>query len=101
MYKLNPHRIKYERCDHMAKKDENYSLWERSEYDVISETETETEKIGVIRVRHSGAVVICHIPKHTPEEEQKISSDIAYAMTKIMHPNEDIDHFTKMTILKD
>lgn len=41
-------------------KKEPPSLWERSEYDVISETATETELIAVLKTRFSGATVICH-----------------------------------------
>ena len=65
------------------KKKEKLSMWERSEYDIISETETETELVAVLRVCHSGATVTCHIPKHTPEEEKKLSEDITEAMMQI------------------
>jgi hypothetical protein len=84
----------------MAKKKEELSLWERSEYDIISETETETEKIGVIRVRHNGAIVTCRIPKHTPEEEQRIAENITKALTQIAYSGQDISHFKKMKIIK-
>lgn len=55
-----------------TRKKEELSMWERSEYDVISETETEKELIVVLRVQHSRATVTCNIPKYTPEEEKKL-----------------------------
>lgn len=83
------------------KKKEKLSMWERSEYDVISETETETELVAVLRVRHSGATVTCHIPKHTHEEEKKLSEDITEAMMQIVYTGQDISHFKSMEILVD
>lgn len=83
------------------KKKEKLSMWERSEYDIISETETETELVAVLRVCHSGATVTCHIPKHTPEEEKKLSEDITEAMMQIVYTGQDISHFKSMEILVD
>lgn len=85
----------------MAKNKEKLSMWERTEYDVISETETETELVAVLRVRHSGAKVICHIPKHTPDEEQKLAENITEAMMQIVYTGQDISHFKSMEILVD
>lgn len=56
----------------MANNKEKLSMWERTEYDIISETETATEIIGIIRNRYNGATIICNIPKHTKEEEEKL-----------------------------
>lgn len=83
------------------KKKELPSLWERSKYDVISETETETEIVAVLRTRYSGATVICRIPKHTKEEEEKISADVTYALMQIAFTGQDISHIKKMEILVD
>ncbi len=85
----------------MAKKKELPSLWERSEYDVISETETDTELIAVLKTRYSGATVICHIPKHTKEEEEKIAEDVTYALMQIVYSGQDISHMSSMEILLD
>ena len=85
----------------MAKKKELPSLWERSEYDVISETETETELIAVLKTKYSGATVICHIPKYTKEEEEKIAADVTYAHMQIAFIGQDISHMKNMEILMD
>ena len=86
----------------MAKqKKEKPSLWERTEYDVISETETETEIIGIIRNRYNGAKIICNIPKHTKEEEEKLAADITYALMQIAFTGQDISHMKNMEILMD
>ena len=83
------------------KKKEKLSMWERSEYDVISETETETELTAVLRVRSSGARIICHIPKHTPEEEKELAENITAAMMQIVYTGQDISHLKSMEILVD
>lgn len=86
----------------MAKeKKEELSMWERSEYDVISETETENGLVAVLKVRHSGAAVICNIPKHTPEEEKKLAENLTEAMMQIVYTGQDISHFKSMEILVD
>lgn len=77
------------------------SLWERSEYDVISETENGTELIAVLRTRYSGATVTCCIPKHTKEEEEKLAADITYALMQIACTGQDISHIKNMEILID
>ncbi len=84
-----------------TKKKEKPSMWERTEYDVISETETDTEIVGVIRNRYNGAKIICHIPKHTKEEEEKLSADITYALMQIAYTGQDISHMKSMEILMD
>lgn len=85
----------------MANKTEKPSMWERTEYNVISETETETEIIGVIRNRYNGATIICNIPKHTKEEEEKIAADITYALMQIAFTGQDISHMKNMEIITD
>ena len=97
-----PHIIKRKEQDSMAKKKkEQPSLWERSEYEVISETETETELIAVLKTKYSGATVICHIPKHTKEEEEKIAADVTYALMQIAFTGQDISQMKHMEILMD
>ena len=83
----------------MAKKRDELSLWERSEYDIVSETETETELIAVLRTRYSGATITCHIPKHTAEEEEKLSADITRALMQIAYTGHDISHMKSMEIM--
>ena len=83
------------------KKNDNISMWERSEYDVISENETENELTAVLRVRSSGAKIICHIPKHTPEEEKILAENITAAMMQIVYTGQDISHLHSMEILVD
>lgn len=84
-----------------TKKKEKPSMWERTEYDVISETETDTEIIGVIKNRYNGANIICHIPKHTQEEEEKLSADITFALMQIAFTGQDISNMKNMEILID
>ena len=85
----------------MAKKKELPSLWERSEYDVISETETDTELIAVLKTKYRGTTVICHVPKHTNEEEEKLAADITYALMQIAYTGQDISHMKSMEIIVD
>ncbi len=75
------------------------SLWERSEYDVISETETDTEFVAVLRTRYSGATITCRIPKHTKEEEEELASDVTYALMQIAYTGQDISHMKRMEII--
>lgn len=84
-----------------TKKKEKPSMWERTEYDVISETETDTEIIGVIKNRYNGANIICHIPKHTKEEEEKLSANITFALMQIAFTGKDISNMKNMEILMD
>ena len=83
----------------MTKKRHELSLWERSEYNVISETETETELIAVLRTRYSGAAITCHIPKHTKEEEEKLAADMTYALMQIAYTGQDISQIKSMEII--
>lgn len=85
----------------MAEKKEFPSLWERSEYDIISETENENELIAVLKTRYSGAKVICRIPRHTKEEEEKIASDVTCALMQIAFTGQDISQMKNMEILMD
>ena len=86
----------------MAKKRKELpSLWERSEYDVISETETDDGLTAVLRTRFSGATVTCHIPRHTQAEEEKIAADLTYALMQIAFTGQDISLMKSMEILPD
>lgn len=86
----------------MAKqKKEKPSMWERTAYDVICEKETETGIIGVIRNRYNGAEIICNIPQHTKDEEDKMAADITYALMQIAFTGQDISHIKNMEILMD
>ena len=80
---------------------EKPSLWERTEYDIISEKETDTEIVGIIRNRFNNAVIICNIPKHTKEEEDALASDITQAMVQTIFTKQDISHIDSMEILKE
>ena len=44
----------------MANQKKKPSMWERTEYDIISETETETEIIGIIRNRYRTLFINLH-----------------------------------------
>lgn len=83
------------------KKKETLSMWERSEYDVISETETEDRLTAVLKVRHSGATVICNIPRHTPEEEKALAENVTEAMMQVVYTGQDISRFRSIEILAD
>lgn len=83
------------------KKEEELSMWKRSEYDVISEKETESGLVAVLKLRHSGATVICDIPKHTPEEEKILAEKATEAMMQIVYSGQDISRFKSMEILVD
>ncbi len=83
----------------VRKKSEELSMWERTEYDIISETETETEKIAVLRTRHSGATVICRIPKHTPEENRKIYEDFVRAAARMTIPEDEIGKYSSFRLI--
>lgn len=85
----------------MVKKKDKLSLWERSEYDVINETETENGLNAVLKVRNNGAMVICNIPKHTPDEEKRIAEDITEAMMQVIYTGQDIRRFKNIEILLD
>ncbi len=80
---------------------ENLSMWERTEYDIISETETETEIIGVIRNRYNAAEIICHIPKHADKEIEVLSAHITYALMQIAFTGQDISSMKSMEIKKE
>ena len=76
-------------------------MWERTEYDIISEIETDKELIGVIRNRYNGTNITCHIPKHTKEEEEKLSSALTFYLTQIVFTEQDITGIKDMEITKD
>ena len=80
---------------------EKPSMWKRTEYEIISETETETELIGVIRNCYNGVKIVCRIPKHTKEEEEKLAADITYALMQIAYTGQDISCMTSMEILPE
>ena len=77
------------------------SMWERTEYDIKSETETDNEITAVIRCRFSGTEVVCHIPKHTTEEEEKLASDVTYALMQILFTGQDISRTEYMEIIPE
>ncbi len=83
----------------MAKSKKELSAWERSEYEVISETETETEEIAVLRLKHSGATVVCRIPKLSPEGERARAERVTRALTRFAHPDIDISKVKTMKII--
>lgn len=75
------------------------SAWERSDYDVISETETENEEIAVLRLKHGGATVVCRTPKLSPEGEKERAERITVALTKFAHPDLDLSQAKRMRII--
>jgi hypothetical protein len=76
-------------------------LWERTEYDIISETETDEEMIGVIRSRYNGTKIVCHIPKHTYEEAEKISAALTISLMQTAFTGQDISSVKNMEITTD
>ena len=85
----------------MKKPKEKPPLYERSEYDVISETITSHGLSAVIRVRSSGTMVICRIPTHTKDEDTKLSSELTYALMQLFFTGQDISHIKRMEIITD
>ena len=75
------------------------SMWERTEYDIISETETDDGITAVIRCRSGGTVVECRIPGHTTEEEEKLAADITYALMQVLFTGQDISRIEYMEII--
>ncbi|MBP7185262.1 MAG: hypothetical protein KBA55_00545 [Ruminococcus sp.] len=80
--------------------DEKPSMYERTEYEIISETETENSITGVIRNICNGALIECRIPKHTAEEEELLASDITYALIQTSFTGQDISRIHDMEILR-
>ena len=95
------YRIIRKEKDSMANKNiaEKPSMWERTEYDVISETETDSELIGIIGNRYNGAKIICRIPKYTSQEEEQLSADITYSLIQIDLTGQDISPIKNMEVL--
>ena len=85
----------------MKKAKEKLPLYERSEYDVISETISSHGLSAVIRVRSSGTMVICRIPAHTKDEDTKLSSELTYALMQLYFTGQDISHIKRMEIITD
>lgn len=81
------------------RKKEKLPLWERSEYDVVSETETENGLVAELKIRHSGATVICNIPRHTDDEENDLAGNITKAMMQIIFSGQDISELKHMEII--
>lgn len=83
----------------MAERKKDLSAWERSEYEVISETETETEKTTVLRLKHGGAAVVCRIPKLSPEGERERARRVTRVLMEFAHPDMDIRNVKKIEII--
>ena len=79
-------------------KKENPSMWERTEYDIISEEVTENGIMGIIRNRYNGAVIECHIPEHTKEECEDLTAELTYALIQTVLSGEDISCIGNMEI---
>ncbi len=77
------------------------SLWERSKHNVISENETDTALVALLRTNYRGTNVICKIPKHSKLEEEKLAADITYALMQIAYTGQDISQIKSMEILVD
>lgn len=82
-------------------KKEKPSMWERSNYEILSETVTETGTVAVLRNTYNGAIIECRVPEHTPEEEKRIAENAARAMMQIAYPGQDISRIKKMSIIVD
>lgn len=80
---------------------EKPSLWERTEYDIISETENDEEMIAVIRSRYNGAKIVCQIPKHTEDETEKLSAALTISLMQTAFTGQDISNVKNMEITTD
>ncbi len=67
-------------------------------YTVISKEETETHVITVLRT-YGGAKVTCRVPKHTPEEEQKLRESITEALVRFVYPDTDLSQVKHMEVI--
>ncbi|MBQ8297674.1 MAG: hypothetical protein IJX77_07830 [Ruminococcus sp.] len=67
-------------------------------YTILSTEETETHTITTMRT-YGGATVICRIPKHTPEEEQKLKEDICEALIEFAYPKMDRTKVKSMKVI--
>ena len=66
--------------------------------EVLNQEETETHYIDTIRT-YGGATVIIRIPKHTPEENKVIKSQLTRALTRFAHPDVDLNTVEYMKII--
>ena len=74
------------------------SFWEKTDFDIISESQSETEFTAVIRNRFSGAEITCHIPKHTAEEQRKIADELTRALVQIGLTGQDLSKCARMEV---
>ena len=75
----------------MAKYDSDYEIF----YDEIEDN----VRVTKFRMKKNGAVGICRVPIHTPEEEKKILSNFAKAAARIVFPDVDLSQVKKITII--
>ena len=74
------------------------SFWEKTDYDVLSESESEKEYTAVIRNRFSGAEGTCHIPKHSAEEERQLAEELTRVLMQIGFTEEELSECAEMEI---
>ena len=77
------------------------SMWDRTEYDIISETDNDEATVIVLRLRDRGAKVICHLPKHTQQSEQRIAGDLAFALMNVYNSHENMLAAERIEIIKE
>lgn len=67
-------------------------------YTILSTEETKDHTITTIRT-YGGAICINRIPKHTPEEDQKLREDICEALIRFSYPDMDLSKVERMEVI--
>lgn len=74
-------------------------LYDRiSDYTVLSREQCDGYRKVTLRT-HSGYIVNCRIPDHTPEQEQEIRENITEALIKIAYPDLDTTKVNRMEVI--
>lgn len=67
-------------------------------YTILGVEEYEDCTVTTLRT-YGGATVHCRIPKHTPEEEQKLREDICEALIRFVYPDMDLSKVERMEVI--
>ena len=82
-----------------------HSLWESSEYEVISAEENIRQHSGsmgkriLLRVPAVGSTVELFIPYHTQEEERQIGARFAHHAFRTAHPDDEPENYSAVRII--
>ena len=69
-----------------------------SDYEIFYDEIVDNVRITKFRMKN-GAVGICRIPIHTPEEEEEILSNFAEAAARIVFPDVDLSRVKSITVI--